>query len=82
MRWGLEFERVLVAGNSGNDAEMLSGEMLGVVVGNYSKEVERLRGRERIYFAKATHARGIIEGMDYYDFLGEIKVPEVVEMNA
>ncbi|MBN1441094.1 MAG: glycosyltransferase, partial [Planctomycetes bacterium] len=82
MRWGLEPDHILVCGDSGNDVEMLSGETLGVVVGNYSKELERLRGRERIYFAGAPYARGILEGMEYYDFLGEIRAPEVVEFTA
>ncbi len=69
MRWGVPPECLLVAGDSGNDEEMLSGNTLGVVVGNYSPELEPLRGRPRIYFAKAGFARGIVEGMDHYGFL-------------
>lgn len=72
-RWGVPIERVLVAGDSGNDEEMLSGNSLGVVVGNYSRELERLRGRDRIYFAHAHYARGILEGIEHYDFFGEIR---------
>ncbi len=70
LRWGIPIEHVLVVGDSGNDEEMLSGNTLGVVVGNHSEELEKLRGRERIYFAEGTYAWGIIEGMDHYDFLG------------
>jgi sucrose-phosphate synthase len=76
MKWGIEPERWLVAGDSGNDEEMLSGNTLGVVVSNYSPELERLRGRPRIYFADADHAWGILEGIDHYDFLGTIRLPE------
>ena len=76
MKWGIEPERWLVAGDSGNDEEMLSGNTLGVVVANYSPELERLRGRPRIHFADADHAWGIIEGIDHYDFLGAIRIPE------
>ena len=54
---------------------MLSGDTLGVVVSNHTSELERLRGRPRVYFAKSAHARGIIEGIDCYDFLGDISVP-------
>ena len=75
-KWGLSLEQFLVAGDSGNDEEMLRGNTLGVVVGNYSKELCRLHGKPRVYFAGKNHAYGIIEGMDYYDFLGEIQIPE------
>ena len=74
-KWNLEPERLLVAGDSGNDWDMLSGDTLGVVVSNYTPELERLRDRPRVYFAKSAHARGILEGIDWYDFLGDIQVP-------
>ncbi len=74
-KWGFSPEKVLVVGDSGNDAGMLLGRTLGVVVGNYSSELERLRNRPRIYFAKAAHARGILEGIDYYQFLTNIVIP-------
>ncbi|MDE2088381.1 MAG: HAD-IIB family hydrolase, partial [Gammaproteobacteria bacterium] len=76
IKWGVPLERFLVAGDSGNDEEMLSGDTLGVVVGNYSPELEVLRGRPRIYFVQGRHAWGIIEGIEHYDFLGTIRVPE------
>lgn len=70
IKWDLAPERFLVAGDSGNDADMLSGETLGVVVGNYSPEIEHLRGKPRIHFARGEHAWGVLEGIDHYDFLG------------
>ncbi|MGB5368028.1 MAG: HAD-IIB family hydrolase, partial [Polyangiales bacterium] len=74
-KWNLEPQRLLVAGDSGNDWDMLSGDTLGVVVSNHTPELERLRGRPRVHFAKSPHARGILEGIDWYDFLGDIRVP-------
>ncbi len=74
-KWNLEPQRLLVAGDSGNDWDMLSGDTLGVVVSNHTPELERLRGRPRVYFANSPHARGILEGIDYYDFLGDIRIP-------
>jgi len=74
-RWGFEPERLLVAGDCGNDEGMLKGGTLGVVVGNYSPELEKLRRMPRIYFAEAHHARGILEGIEYYDFLNHIRIP-------
>jgi sucrose-phosphate synthase len=78
-RWGLPADRILVAGDSGNDEEMLAGHTLGIVVGNYSPELEGLRGRDRIYFAEGNHAAGISEGIDYYDFFGAIRLPQPEE---
>lgn len=74
-RWGFEPEHMLVAGDCGNDEGMLKGATLGVVVGNYSPELEKLHGLPRIYFAQGRHARGILEGIEYYDFLNHIRIP-------
>lgn len=74
-KWGFSPEKVLVAGDSGNDAGMLLGRTLGVVVANHGRELNRLRNRPRIYFAQHEHAQGIIEGIEYYDFLGNINIP-------
>ena len=74
MKWGIPPDRILVAGDSGNDEEMLKGNTLGVVVGNYSKELTKLKGRDRIYFAEREYAGGVIEGMDHYEFLSNIEV--------
>lgn len=75
IKWGFPPERLLVAGDSGNDEGMLSGGTLGIVVGNYSKELQHLRNRPRIHFAEACHAWGILEGIRYYDFFGAIQIP-------
>ncbi|MFO7905969.1 MAG: HAD-IIB family hydrolase [Pirellulaceae bacterium] len=74
-KWGFAPEHVLVAGDSGNDAGMLLGRPLGVVVANHSKELNRLRDRPRVYFANASHAAGILEGISYYNFLDKIVIP-------
>jgi sucrose-phosphate synthase len=76
IKWGLPPERWLVVGDSGNDEEMLSGNTLGAVVGNYSPELEKLRKRPRIYFAEGPHAWGILEGIEHYNFTGDIRLPD------
>jgi sucrose-phosphate synthase len=75
-KWDIAPERLLAAGDSGNDADMLSGDTLGVVVGNHAPELESLRGRPRVYFAEGKHAWGILEGIERYDFFGAIKLPD------
>ncbi len=68
-RWNIPHDSILVAGDSGNDEDMLRGELLGVVVGNHSQELKKLKGRRRIYFAGSKYAKGVIEGINYYNFL-------------
>ncbi|MCG6157336.1 HAD family hydrolase [Rubinisphaera margarita] len=74
-RWGFAPEKVLVGGDCGNDEGMLKGRTLGVVVGNHSPELNKLKKWPRIYFAEGQHARGIIEGIQYYQFLDNIVIP-------
>jgi len=68
-RWGIGMDHVLVAGDSGNDADMLRSGALGVVVKNHSSELRYLRGRERIYFAETSYSRGVLEGIRKHEFL-------------
>ncbi|MFN7989270.1 MAG: HAD-IIB family hydrolase [Thermoanaerobaculia bacterium] len=71
LRLGLPLESFLVAGDSGNDLEMLVGDTMAVVVGNHKPELEELRGRDRVYFASAPFAGGILEGIASYRFAAE-----------
>jgi sucrose-phosphate synthase len=75
-KWGIMPESILVAGGCGNDDDLLRGNMLGVVVANHGPELTRLKGRPRIYFAHGEHAWGVMEGIDYYNFFGDIHVPQ------
>lgn len=79
-KWKLSSSNVLVAGDSGNDISMLRGEVLGVVVANYSPEVETLRHEPRIFFAPGKFAQGIIDAIEHYHFLGDIQVPPQEEL--
>jgi sucrose-phosphate synthase len=67
-KWGLPLANFLVSGDSGNDIEMLVGDTMAVVVGNYSADLSHLKGVPRIYFAQAQYAHGILEGMQHYKF--------------
>ena len=70
-RWNIPFENILVAGDSGNDMEMLKGDLLGVVVANYSSELEELKGSRRVYFSDKRFAAGITDGINYYKFMNQ-----------
>lgn len=65
-KWSLPVEHCLVAGDSGNDIEMLMGDTLAIVVGNHSQEIAHLRDGTQVYFAKAHYAAGIMEGIAHY----------------
>ncbi|MEM6689942.1 MAG: HAD family hydrolase [Planctomycetota bacterium] len=74
-KWGFSAENLLVAGDCGNDIGMMLGRSLGVVVANHGPEMETLRSRPRVFFASQPHARGVLEGIEYYNFLGNIRIP-------
>ena len=73
-KWTIPLRQILVCGDSGNDEEMLRGEPLGVVVGNYSKELDALKGIRNIFFARERCAGGILEGIEHYQFIDKVKV--------
>lgn len=65
-RFGFDRSRVLVAGDSGNDIDMLTLPTPAVVVGNHTSEVEFLRTRPDVYFAVSHHADAIVEGAVHF----------------
>jgi len=68
-KWELPLNAFLVAGDSGNDLEMLAGDTQAVVVSNHSAELDTLRGMDQVYFAATPCASGILEGMTHYGLL-------------
>ena len=60
---------IMVAGDSGNDADMLQGNTRGLIVGNHSEELAYLKDAPRVYFSQGEYAAGIIEGLQHYGFL-------------
>lgn len=68
-KWEVPLSNFLVCGDSGNDEEMLRGDPLGIIVGNHSEEMLRLKGAKNIYFAEKSRAGGILEGIEKYRFL-------------
>jgi len=73
-KWTIPLRQILVCGDSGNDEEMLRGEPLGVVVSNYSRELESLKGVRNIFFARKPCAAGILEGIERYQIIDKINI--------
>jgi sucrose-phosphate synthase len=75
--WGIPLEQVLAAGGSGADEDMMRGNTLAVVVGNrHDEELSQLIDIDRIYYAKAQYASGILEALDHYSFYDKCTLPE------
>lgn len=74
--WDIPLDHILVAGGSGADEDMMRGNTLAVVVGNrHHEELSQLEDIERIYFAQAEGAGGIIEALEHYDFFRSCHIP-------
>jgi sucrose-6F-phosphate phosphohydrolase len=63
--WKISPERTLVAGDSGNDADMFHAGFRGIVVGNASSELKALQS-PAIYSANGYYAAGVLEGIRYW----------------
>ncbi len=74
LRWVAEqvnipLENMLVAGGSGADEDMMRGNTQAVVVANlHDQELSELADIEQVYFSEQSHAAGIIEAIEHYDF--------------
>lgn len=68
-KYGFSARHVMVAGDSGNDQDMLLGQARGLVVGNYAEELGKLKGKPRIYFSKHAYAAGIIDGLHHFGMI-------------
>ncbi len=68
-RWLIPLNRVLVAGGSGSDEDMMRGNTLAAVVANrHHEELSQLEDLEKVYFAKGAFAAGILEALEHYRF--------------
>jgi sucrose-phosphate synthase len=65
-KWKMPLEHFITAGNSGNDKDMLKGKTRGIVVSNYSAEMEDLKKYHSIYFTKNPMGAGVLEGIQHH----------------
>lgn len=66
---GVPLERVVVAGDSGNDADMLTAGANAVVVANYDRELAPYLDQSNVYVARGRHAAGVLEGLRHFGAL-------------
>lgn len=65
-KWKIPLAQIITSGNSGNDIDMLKGRLKGIVVSNYSKEMEELKKYNSIYFAEKALSHGVLEGIKHH----------------
>ncbi len=68
---GVSTEEIAVAGDSGNDRDMLTA-FKGIMVGNHSQEIADLRSHPNVYAAQSYYAAGVLEGLRHYGFLPSV----------
>jgi sucrose-phosphate synthase len=73
-KWNLPQDRIITAGNGGNDKDMLTGKTRSVVVSNYSTELEELKKNKAVYFSPYAKAAGVLDGIHFHmDAMDELK---------
>ncbi|GHD18083.1 HAD-IIB family hydrolase [Tianweitania populi] len=65
-RYSLSKDAVFVAGDSGNDIEMLRTMPQAIIVANFSDDLANLPSLAHSYVAREKYARGIIEGVLHF----------------
>ncbi|XRG83764.1 HAD-IIB family hydrolase [Salinisphaera sp. SPP-AMP-43] len=65
-QYGLAAGDVVVAGDSGNDLDMLRRARFSIIVGNGHPELFDQPGLAHAYRARAGHGQGVVEGMQYF----------------
>ncbi|MGK2850885.1 MAG: HAD-IIB family hydrolase [Candidatus Limnocylindrales bacterium] len=63
--WGVPAEHVIAAGDSGNDAELLTAGFRGVIVANAQPELDSLAGLT-IFRSAHSHAAGVLDGIRHW----------------
>jgi len=76
-QWDLPLDRILVAGGTRTDEDILRGNPLGAVVMPDGRNcLSGLQALTRVVFTEHYYAAGILEAVDHYDFFGACQLPE------
>lgn len=60
---GIASGRVMAAGDSGNDLDMIADCRNAVIVANAEADLLALAGRDHVYLSRQPHAAGVLEGL-------------------
>ncbi len=73
--YGLSREQVMVAGDSGNDVEMLRSVRHSIIVANHSDGLDQDPTLAHSFVSRFGHAGGIIDGVDHFRRLSRSGLP-------
>jgi len=65
-RLGIPLSRVITAGDSGNDRDMLGQGFSSIIVANHAEEIRDLVGSEGVHLASKPAAQGVLEGLSRF----------------
>lgn len=71
-RLGIPASRIVAAGDSGNDFDMLAASARAVMVGNHHDDLTPLIPAPNVYRARAHHAAGVLEGLRHFGLVREV----------
>ena len=63
---GFDRNRVIVAGNSGNDARLFEQAFYGIIVSNAHEELKRYADQDRVYLSPHARADGVRDGLRHW----------------
>jgi sucrose-6F-phosphate phosphohydrolase len=69
---GLDRQRIVVAGNSGNDARMFEHGFYGIVVDNARDDLKQFASDNRVHLSRFAYADGVRDGLQHW--LRQLKV--------
>ena len=72
---GLDPERVVVAGDSGNDREMFETEFRGILPVNALDELKAVAHPPRHYLSALPAGRGVLDGLCHFGFVARRETP-------
>ncbi len=73
----IALNRILVAGGSGSDADMMRGNTMAVIVADrHDDELTELADLDRVFLPRGKYAAGILEAIDTFDFYGACTLPK------
>jgi len=65
-RLGIAHDRVIAAGDSGNDRDMLDRDYPSIVVANHASDLDDIVGKPGVYLSREPGARGVLEGLRHF----------------
>ena len=63
---GFDAGRVIVAGNSGNDAKLFQHDFYGIIVANAHDELKQFAEDPKIYLSPHSRADGVLDGLQHW----------------